>query len=40
MWSYFWANPKLKNSTIEDHIEIIAEIESAEERRFAEIYEF
>ncbi len=31
---------KLKNSTIEDHIEIIAKIESVTERRLVEVYEF
>ena len=32
--------PKLKNSTIEDHIEIIAKIESETKRRLIEVYEF
>lgn len=32
--------PKLKNSTLEDHIEIIAKIESETERRLIEVYEF
>ncbi len=31
---------KLKNSTLEDHIEIIAKIESVTERRLIEVYEF
>ncbi len=32
--------PKLKNSTLEDHIEVIAKIENKTEHRLIEIYEF